>query len=385
MKRKWILVALAGPAALAALSFVLWPARSPAEPAQPAPGGDTGARPAQLPIAQVVLYSSGVGYFQREGTVEGEARVDLTFPAPDVNDLLKSMVLRDLDGGHVSAVSYDSAAPVERTLRSFALDLTANPPLHELLNQARGEKVEVSLQQGAAGQPASLTGTVVGVEKQRQPQGKDATVEVALLNLWCADGLRALKLSEVQRVRLLSPVLEGELRKALEALAQSHDAQKKAVSLRFEGEGKRKVRVGYVVENPIWKTSYRLVLDPKGAKPYLQAWAVVDNPSDDDWRDVRMALVSGRPISFRMDLYAPLFVPRPLVEPELFASLRPPTYSGAMEARDEAARTAQAAPPPAPAAMAPGMAGGPGGGGRGFGMGSGMLAKKADDRAWMEG
>jgi hypothetical protein len=29
-----------------------------------------------------------------------------------------------------------------------------------------------------------------------------------------------------------------------------------------------------------------------------------------------------------MDLYQPLFVPRPVVEPELFASLRPPTYSG---------------------------------------------------------
>src|SRR5947209_14984378 len=96
MKGKWILVALAGSAALAALGLVLLPARSPAGPAQPAPAGD-GPPAAQLPITQVVLYSSGVGYFQREGTVEGEARVDLTFPAQDVNDLLKSMVLRDLD------------------------------------------------------------------------------------------------------------------------------------------------------------------------------------------------------------------------------------------------------------------------------------------------
>src|SRR3712207_2314785 len=243
---------------------------------------------------------------------------------------LKSVVLRDLDGGHVSAVSYDSNASVERTLRSFALNLTQNPPLADLLNQARGEKVEVSLQQGVAGQPASLSGTVVGVEKQKQPAGKDATVEVAVLNVWCADGLRSVKLGEVQRVRFLSPVLEGELKKALETLALSHDTQKKAVSIRFSGEGKRNVRVGYVVENPVWKTSYRLVLDKKEAKPYLQGWAVVDNPSDEDWRDVRMALVSGRPISFRMDLYTPLFVPRPLVEPELFASLRPPTYSGDM-------------------------------------------------------
>src|SRR5262249_33630132 len=73
----------------------------------------------------------------------------------------------------------------------------------------------------------------------------------------------------------------------------------------------------------------RLVLDKQG-KPYLQGWAVVENPTDEDWKDVRMALVSGRPISFQMDLYQPLYVPRPVVEPELFASLRPPTYSGGL-------------------------------------------------------
>ena len=81
----------------------------------------------QLPVAQAILYSSGVGYFQREGKVEGDARVDLTFPVPDINDLLKSMVLQDLDGGDISAVSYDSDAPVERTLKSFAVNLTGNP------------------------------------------------------------------------------------------------------------------------------------------------------------------------------------------------------------------------------------------------------------------
>src|SRR3954463_10136335 len=148
--------------------------------------------------------------------------------------------------------------------------------------------------------------------------------------MWCAEGVRAVKMSEVQRLRFANPVIENEVRRALETLAQSHDSQKKAVSLHFAGEGKRKVEVGYVVENPIWKTSYRLVLgkDDAAKKPYLQGWAVVENPTDEDWHEVTMALVSGRPISFKMDLYNPLFVDRPTVEPELFASLRPVTYRG---------------------------------------------------------
>src|SRR5208283_4952912 len=140
-------------------------------------------------------------------------------------------------------------------------------------------------------------------------------------------------------------------------LAKSHDTQKKSVSLSFTAQGKRQVRVGYVVENPIWKTSYRLVLDKKG-KPFLQGWAMVENVQDEDWTNVRMGLISGRPISFQMDLYQPLYVPRPVVEPELFASLRPPTYTGAMEKRDQAkaaaadaerlAEPAAAATPPLP-------------------------------------
>src|SRR3954447_24178680 len=152
MRRAWLLgsagLALAG-VAVTALS--LWhppPRAGAAEKAQAEPSA------AQLPIGRVALFSSGVGYFQREGTVEGEARVDLSFPVSDINDLIKSMVLRDLDGGHVSAVSYDSNAPIERTLKSFAVNLTGNPSFEALLNQARGEKVEVALLQAAgAGAP----------------------------------------------------------------------------------------------------------------------------------------------------------------------------------------------------------------------------------------
>src|SRR5262249_14540396 len=80
---------------------------------------------------------------------------------------------------------------------------------------------------------------------------------------------------------------------------------------------------------PMWKSSYRLVFDREG-KPKLQGWAVVENTTDEDWKDVRMALVSSRPISFQMDLYQPLFVPRPVVEPEHFASLRSPLHEGAL-------------------------------------------------------
>ncbi len=280
-----------------------------------------------LPLTRVVLFNSGVGYFSRSGEVDGEARVDLTFPESDINDLLKSMVLEDFSKtGRISAVSYDSREPIARTLSSFAINLNGNPTFAGIVSQMRGERIEVAISATAANQPGKLTGTIVGVEHQRVPAGAQ-TVEVEVLNMWCAEGVRAVKMTDIQSLRFSNPIIESEFRRALEVLALSHDSQKKAVQLHFAGEGKRKVQVGYVIEAPIWKTSYRLLMAEKD-KPYLQGWAMVENPTDEDWNGVKMALVSGRPISFKMDLYNPLYINRPTVEPEVFASLRPVTYRG---------------------------------------------------------
>ncbi len=280
----------------------------------------------RLPLTQVVMFNSGVGYFARSGEVEGDARVDLTFPETDINDLIKSMTLQDFSGGKVTAVSYDSREPVSRTLASYAINLNSQPSLAGILTQARGEKVEVTMQPGNTAQPGNLTGTIVGIETQKIPAGQ-TVIDATVLTLLTGEGMRSVKMADVQRVRFTNPVLENELKRALDTLALSHDNLKKAVSMHFSGDGKRKVKVGYVIEAPIWKTSYRLVLD-KDAKPYLQGWAVVENTTDEDWGGVKMALVSGRPISFKMDLYNPLFIQRPTVEPELFRSLRPVAYEG---------------------------------------------------------
>src|SRR5262245_44632337 len=330
MRRTLLLVPIVGVAAVTAI-LTLRTGTSPAEGAKPEAAAKAPSS-LNLPIAQAVLFSSGVGFFQREGEIDGNQRIDLSFPVQDINDLLKSMVLQDLGNGHISAVSYESRDPIDKTLKSFAINLTQNPGYGQILNQARGEKVEVTSQSTSSSQPGTLTGTIIGIEAKEEAVSKDKIVHAEMLNLWCAEGMRSVKLSEVTRVRFLNPVMDNEMRRALEILSLSHDTQKKAVSLVFSGEGKRPVKVSYVVENPIWKTSYRLVLGKEG-KPYLQGWAVVENPSDEDWTNVRMSLVSGRPISFQMDLYQPLYVPRPLVEPELFASLRPPTYSDALEGK----------------------------------------------------
>jgi hypothetical protein len=248
----------------------------------------------------------------------------MKFAADDINDLLKSMVLEDLGGGTVSTVSYASRDPITKTLGTFAVNLTDNPSMGQILARLRGEKIEVD-----AAAPAA--GTIVGVEKRTVPAGENKTVEKEFVTLLTAEGLKTIALDAITRIKLVDPRLQGELEKALAVLALGHDNDKKAVTLQFAGKGPRDVRVGYVQESPLWKTSYRLVVDDAAAgdakaKALLQGWAIVENTTDQDWKDVTMTLVSGRPISFRMDLYQPLYVPRPQVMPELYASLMPQLY-----------------------------------------------------------
>jgi len=280
-----------------------------------------------VPLAKVVLFNSGVGFFERAGKVTGNTELELEFKSEDINDLLKSMVLQDLGGGKISAVTYSSRDPITKTLKSFAIDLTSNPTLAELLAQVRGERVELE-------KPDKLAGVIVGVEVRTEQTRDGGSIDREYLTLLADDGLRSVPLASVGRIKLADPKLDAELRQALAVLALGHSTDKKSVKLEFNGQGARDVKVGYIQAAPIWKTSYRLVLD-EADKPLLQGWAIVENTTEDDWKDVRLTLVSGRPISFLMDLYQPLYVQRPLVQPELYGSLGPVVYGQDLSSANE--------------------------------------------------
>lgn len=323
----------------------------------------TGASGQEVPLKRVTIFSSGVAFYERAGHVDGTATMELPFKTAQINDILKSMVLQDMGGGKIRPVVYAPKDPIEKTLRSFGIDLTKDRTLGEFLGDLRGTPVEITVR----GDSKAIEGSILSVERQIVIM-EDKEVPHDVLNVVCAEGIRAFRLTELSGVRLADPKLNGELFKALGVLAGSHDADKKLVVLEFAGEGKREVRVSYILEAPIWKTSYRLVLD--GEKPFLQGWATVDNTTDEDWIGVDLTLVSGRPISFVQDLYQPLYIPRPVVRPEIYASLGPQRYEGAMfngdemladaaqELDREMPRRMKTARGAAPAEAAPGLGGG---------------------------
>jgi hypothetical protein len=323
-----------------------------------------------LPLKRVALFSSGVGFFEHRGEIEGRKQIEFAFKTSEINDLLKSLVVQDRGGGLVTAVNYGSPEPLDRTLKTFAIDLTESPSLAHIFQQLRGQSVEVEA-------PAAIAGAVVGVETRKLAAAGNAERTIEVLNLRTEQGLQSIRIEDISKTRFLDPKINREFQQALDLVAQSHARDRKRVQLDFSGDGKRQVSVGYIQEAPVWKTSYRLVLRDDEA-PFLQGWAIVENTTAQDWRDVQLTLISGRPISFLMDLYQPLYMTRPFVTPEQHASLRPRVYEQDLASRGqefEAAAT-KAVSNRGRNAGSGGMMGGMGGGMGG--MGGGMAAGGMD-------
>ncbi len=300
-----------------------------------AAGGPPTVEPpeASLPLTAVKLYTSGVGYFERTGSIDGMGTVTIPVTAAQLNDVLKSLVVQDSQGGHVSIVSYASRDPLAKALGGFGVDLSQNQSVAQILIQLRGERVKLAT-------PQEVEGTIVSVETRQEAGGKETVVPVEYVNLVTDQGFRAVAIPQIHSFSILNPRLAGEVQQALAVLATRHDTQKAPLSIRFEGTGRRMARVAYLMETPVWKTAYRLVVEPD-KKPWLQGWALVDNPTDQDWTDVRLSLLSGRPISFTMNLADPLYAQRPHIQPELQAAVRPQTHEMDLAAVSAPEKTAQ--------------------------------------------
>jgi hypothetical protein len=113
---------------------------------------------------------------------------------------------------------------------------------------------------------------------------------------------------------LLDTKLRGDLERYLGVLQSTVKKNARTLAITANGRGARDLFVSYVVEAPVWKTTYRVVLDEK-KKPFLQGWAVVDNVQDEDWTNVSLSLVAGMPVSFIQDLQQPRYKRRPVIAP----------------------------------------------------------------------
>jgi hypothetical protein len=280
-----------------------------------------------LPIRRVILYSNGVAYIERRGTVNGHAEVSLSFKQSQVDDVLKSMVVLDLGQGRIGAVSYNSSAPPSARLADIPFAINAGSGnnlsggLAGVLGQLQGAHVYVATANRTA------TGSILTVEERKSQidANKPAVTSHALVIASEGGELISFDLADVRSVKLIDDGARRDVNEFANASASARRRDAKTIVVTSDGAGQREMVVSYTIAAPIWKTTYRVVLDSQG-KPFFQGWAIVDNVSEEDWNKVTLSLVSGSPVSFIQTIQKPFYRYRPVVGMPSDLKLAPQTY-----------------------------------------------------------
>lgn len=293
---------------------------------------ELGTSHSTLPIRKVILYSNGVAYIERRGIVSGNAEVSLSFKQSQVDDVLKSMLVLDLGKGsakgRIGAVSYNSSTPVSARMAEIPFAISAatnnqnsNGGLAGVLSQLQGARVIVTTNN------RTVTGSIITVEtRQSQTDSNHPAVTSHRLVIASDSGqLSGFDLEEVRGIQLADEGSRRDLSEFAHAAASARRRDAKTIVVTSVGTGEREMIVSYTIAAPIWKTTYRLVLDESG-QPFFQGWAIVDNISEEDWNSIELSLVSGTPISFIQPIQNPVYRYRPVVPLRLDLNLKPQTY-----------------------------------------------------------
>lgn len=288
---------------------------------------------AQLPVRRVVLYKNGVGFFEHDGRITGDQAITIDFTSSQLDDALQSLTALDLGGGRITGVDYNSTTPIEQQLKNIPLGLDNQPSTEDVYAALRGAPVEVS---GIGA--AAVSGRIVSYETHSEKTTDGATIDRAFLTVVTDTGaVRTFELTGTTSVRVLDNGLRRDLNEYLTLLASTQSQQIRHLTLQAQGTGPRDIRVSYITEVPVWKTTYRIVFPPEMAPeqaaspsspsgrpgPLLQGWAVIDNTGGTDWDDVQLSLVAGAPQSFIEPLSQPIYTHRPEVQVPEAVNLAP--------------------------------------------------------------
>ncbi len=291
-----------------------------------------------LPVREMVLYKHGVGFFVREGEVEGTSTT-LTFRADEVNDILKSLAVFDRSGGQVYGVHYQTPMDKAHRLANTSINLHDHSSATQLIQQLRGRDVRILIET-AKGTEMSYTGRVIGIEQQAHDGGQRFYITLKLtdgmVRVFPFDSLRGIQIKDDQSEEDLSYFLDTSM---------SED-NRRGVTVRMS-EGEHDLVVYYVAPSPTWRVSYRLVAEPdedgNTGTALLQGWGLFDNRLEEDLENVRVTLVAGQPISFIYDLYESKIPDRPTIKDEARVVKKPVEYQSTQANPVKSARRAKPA------------------------------------------
>ena len=267
-----------------------------------------------IPLKKVTLYSSGVAHYVHKGKVSGSGDIELLFSPAQINDVLKSLVVTD-PGATSLAVNYQSEDTLRKTLESLKIDISTASTLYDILKAQKGAEVELFT-------PQQITGKILSVDKNSAK-----ATDSFFISLATKEGIHIIAFSDIQSFKFTDEKRNEALHTALELILDASAKSRKKLTVKIDAKGERNIGLSYVMEAPVWKASYRL--DMGADKAAFQAWAIIDNSTDLDWKDITLTLTTGKPVGFTQNLYAPYYTYRPEVPLAIAQAAEAETFDSA--------------------------------------------------------
>lgn len=275
-----------------------------------------------FPIRQISLYKNGMAHIVRSG--ELNRPTSIPFHREDMNDVLKSFAAWNPQTGSLYPTGYTAGTPIEDVLSRLPYQLEdRGSGLVQLLDQLRG--APVTLQKGSS----RKSGRLVSVSPQKLVQESGKAEEYRVTILAGSNQLFSYRLSEIDALTIDDPRVSTDLETYLETLHQNAAGVVAQVTI-YPIPEPGPIRIAYVQEFPVWKSSYRLNLSDE-EKATIQGWAQIDNPTGESWNSIDLTLISGDPASFVTDLYLPRYVERPEIPLPESGSVAPRRHEAALE------------------------------------------------------
>lgn len=277
------------------------------------------------PIRSVVLSSGGLAEIHRTASIKDDGKILIEVPLDQVDDILKSLIVKDKEGT-VKGISLAGPQPVEETFRTLPFSAGDLQSLPQLLSNLQGAKISVT----SSGQ--ALQGKVLGVSSK---QSEERGVQYVLSLLTTTGKLTSMPLDNSTEVTIEDPDIQAKIAAAVDAAGKGKSDGSRVIAIEMGGKGNRDIDVSYVVSAPVWKTAYRVVVGDN-KKTRIQTWAILENASGEDWKDVSITLSSGAPVTLKQRLHQRIWKDRAEVAISTAANAAPRVDRGELARRNSA-------------------------------------------------
>ncbi len=243
---------------------------------------------------RATIYSNGIADFQRVYKVTGDStKISIPVRQKHLGDVLASLTI----SGDVKIVSPPSYQPANLDDGNIAIT-TANA-LTQLAHQLAGAEIKVTVGE------QDVQGKLVGLQDRQIGTNGEPVNETSIV-VSNNEGLSTIPINRVVNLRFLEESIQLEIDKALsrrlrEIKPNSTFVDLELSALNADSSSETDAMIQYTIPAAAWKISYRILL-LEDQKIELHGHAIVDNNTDEDWKNFIVSVVVGQPISFTTDL-----------------------------------------------------------------------------------